>query len=143
MKDNTILISVLSGLGVGIFISLFVSSMPTYKVPVKQIVSNASAASVVQFKEPFIPPLISGPANPGLSEPRKPYALLDLPLLGTNSPSQVNSQNCREMDFSRVLEKSSYGQITNNFKREFPDSCSAPYQEVVLGIYKPEPFELK
>lgn len=141
MKDNTMIISLLSGLGVGIFISLFLSSKSAFNVPLKQIIRQNHQESFVT--EPVEPVYLGNLANPGLTEPRKPYALLDLPLLGTNSPSQVNSQNCRAMDFSRLLEKSSHGQITNNFKRDYPDSCSAPYQEVVLGVYKPDPFELK
>jgi len=136
--DCPTMLGVLSAIGITIFVSLYVESRKMVLLrPIQRV-----APQYPTFKEPFLPPLISGPGNPGLDEPRKPYTLLDLPLLGTNNPSQVNSQNCHAMDFTRLLEKSNYGQKTNNFKHEYPDSCSAPYQEVVLGVYKPESLKL-
>ena len=126
------IMGVLAVIGVGVFIGVF-NQMRKYKTFIP-----APPPPVIKYKEPFTPPLMSGPADASLENLRKPYALLDLPTLGTNSPSQVNSQNCRAIDFYRHLEKSNYGQMTNNFKHEYPDSCSAPFQEVVLGIYQPE-----
>jgi hypothetical protein len=131
------IIGVLVAIGAGVFIVLYNESRRA------NMIRKVAPPMVNVYKEPFVPVLVSGPANPELSDPRKPYALLDLPLLRTNSPSQVNSQNCRSIDFTRFLEKSNYGQMTNNFKHEYPDSCSAPFQELVLGVYKPEILQLK
>jgi hypothetical protein len=59
---------------------------------------------------------------------------------GAGSPSKiscVNSRSCFATDFSRLLEQGgNYRQTTNNFKRGYPDSCSSPYQELVLSFYK-------
>ena len=97
----------------------------------------------IDFEEPFLPPLVNGPGNADLVDPRKPYALLEhLPTLNPMGPSQVNSQTCRTIDFARNLEISNYGQMTNNYRHEFPDSCSAPFQETVLSLYKPEVLRL-
>ncbi len=53
------------------------------------------------------------------------------------SISCVNSRSCYATDFQRMIEKTgNYRQMTNNYKRNYPDSCSAPYQELVLNFYK-------
>jgi hypothetical protein len=59
---------------------------------------------------------------------------------GANSPSKiscVNSRSCYATDFDRLLEQGgNFRQVTNNYKRGYPDSCSSPYQELVLSFYK-------
>jgi hypothetical protein len=51
--------------------------------------------------------------------------------------SCVNSRSCYATDFDRLLmQGGNYRQITNNYKRGYPDSCSSPYQELVLSFYK-------
>lgn len=51
--------------------------------------------------------------------------------------SCVNSRSCYATDFERMVSKTgNYRQMTNNYKRGYPDSCSAPYQELVLNFYK-------
>ena len=80
----------------------------------------------------------------GLYDSRAPsYLLLGDELEaepGAGSPSKiscVNSRSCFATDFSRLLEQGgNYRQTTNNFKRGYPDSCSSPYQELVLSFYK-------
>lgn len=48
-----------------------------------------------------------------------------------------NSQTCYESDFQVRLEKTgNYRQLTNNYKRGDPDSCSAPLQDTAMGYYK-------
>jgi hypothetical protein len=48
-----------------------------------------------------------------------------------------NSQTCYETDFQVRLEKTgNYRQLTNNYKRGDPDSCSAPLQDTAMGFYK-------
>ena len=48
-----------------------------------------------------------------------------------------NSQTCYETDFQARLEKTgNYRQLTNNYKRGDPDSCSAPLQDTAMGFYK-------
>jgi hypothetical protein len=63
---------------------------------------------------------------------------------GVQPRPAFNSQTCYESDFQVRLEKTgNFRQLTNNYKRESPDSCTAPNQEVALGYYKvePVPFE--
>ena len=53
------------------------------------------------------------------------------------SLSCVDSRSCYATDFQRTIEKTgNYSQLTNNYKRKYPDSCSAPLQELVLNFYK-------
>lgn len=57
--------------------------------------------------------------------------------------SCVNSRSCYATDFERMISKTgNYRQMTNNYKRGYPDSCSAPYQELVLNFYKTEPMPI-
>jgi hypothetical protein len=51
--------------------------------------------------------------------------------------SCVNSRSCFASDFNRLQEKTgNYRQITNNFKHAYPDSCSAPFQELAMSFYE-------
>ncbi len=51
--------------------------------------------------------------------------------------SCVNSRSCYAVNFDRMIDKvGNYRQFTNNYQRGYPDSCSAPYQELVLNFYK-------
>jgi hypothetical protein len=70
----------------------------------------------------------------------KPYHLLGdemPPPRVKESISCVNSRSCYATDFERMVSKTgNFRQLTNNYKRGYPDSCSAPYQELVLNFYK-------
>lgn len=51
--------------------------------------------------------------------------------------SCVNSRSCYASDFDRMISKTgTYRQMTNNYKHGYPDSCSSPYQELVLNFYE-------
>lgn len=51
--------------------------------------------------------------------------------------SCVNSRSCFATDAEAQLSRvGNYRQMTNNYKREYPDSCSAPRQELVMGFYQ-------
>lgn len=51
--------------------------------------------------------------------------------------SCVNSRSCYATNFERLQEKTgNFRQFTNNFKHGYPDSCSSPFQELVLTFYK-------
>ena len=57
--------------------------------------------------------------------------------------SCVNSRSCYASDFDRMISKTgTYRQMTNNYKRGYPDSCSSPYQELVLNFYETDPMHL-
>ena len=76
----------------------------------------------------------------------QPYHLLSdemEPPRINESISCVNSRSCYATDFERMISKTgNYRQMTNNYKRNYPDSCSAPYQELVLNFYKTEPMSI-
>lgn len=57
--------------------------------------------------------------------------------------SRVNSRSCYAVDAEAYLSKvGNYRQLTNNYKREYPDDCSALRQELVLNFYKAEPISV-
>lgn len=89
------------------------------------------------------PPDSPGPANLYNSQP---YHLLSdemAPPRANETISCVNSRSCYATDFQRMVDKTgNYRQMTNNYKRNYPDSCSAPYQELVLNFYKTEPMPI-
>ena len=74
-----------------------------------------------------------------------PYRLLQRE--GTCMPetiSGVTSRSCYATDFQRLIELApNYAQQTNNYKRGAPDSCTAPYHELVLSFYKSEPMKFQ
>lgn len=84
----------------------------------------------------------SGPADANIENQRKPYNLLNgvLPDDEKNRLSGLSAQGCYEVSFQNTLQKASYKQLTNNYKRYNPDSCSAPFTELVTSFYKIEPL---
>jgi hypothetical protein len=57
--------------------------------------------------------------------------------LPPGSIGTVNSKSCFMKDFGRLIERTgNYKQMTNNFEHGYPDSCSAPYHELILDVYK-------
>ncbi len=83
------------------------------------------------------PPDTPSPADLSL---REPYHLLGDELAappGAEAISKINSRSCYATDFVKDIEKvSNYRQFTNNYKHNYPDSCSAPTQELVLNFYQ-------
>ena len=88
-----------------------------------------------------VPPSMAGPAN--LMNER-PYLLLeDHTEQSADLIDQLSSERCYQTDFKQILEPvGNYRQMTNNFKRGHPDSCSAPRQEMVLSFYQADPVRI-
>lgn len=84
----------------------------------------------------------SGPADANIANQRKPYNLLNgvLPDDEKNRLSGLSAQRCYEGNFQNRLQKASYRQVTNNYQRYNPDSCSAPFTELVTSFYKVDPL---
>jgi hypothetical protein len=88
------------------------------------------------------------PDSPGPADiyNNQPYHLLGdemSPPRVKETISCVNSRSCYASDFERMVSKTgNYRQWTNNYKRGYPDSCSAPYQELVLNFYKADPMPI-
>lgn len=79
------------------------------------------------------------PADAALEKMRDPYALLAgivKPLqFGTEKPT-LSSAACYDADFQKRLEKTgNYRQLTNNYRRGVPDSCSMPLHDLVNKLY--------
>jgi hypothetical protein len=79
------------------------------------------------------------------SEPDVPLAVFTqgLPLadmLGVQSGlSGLDARGCAATDRTRELElDGQYVQRTNNYRRDYPDNCSAPLSELVTSVYKPK-----
>lgn len=92
------------------------------------------------------PEPVSGPAPASLNE-RVPYHLLQGVLKDAPKDNQVNnclnSCACYKKDFeNRIQLTGNYIQRTNNYKRENPDSCSAPYHELVNNFYEVQKLEV-
>ena len=86
--------------------------------------------------------LSTNPADSSLENLRKPYSLLQdvLPIFKGKAP-RPTSQACYETDFQKRLEKTgNYRQLTNNYKRGTPDSCSEPLHEMTLSYYDVKPL---
>jgi len=86
-------------------------------------------------------PYVTGPADSMLN-PRVPYHLLqgvlDNAAVDDQPNTAFNAQACYESDFAnRIQLTGNYSQLTNNYRRKNPDSCSAPVHELVNNFYKP------
>lgn len=80
------------------------------------------------------------PGAAALNTPREPYALLSGWLSGTSEEGKYSAQRCYETDFQARLERTgNYRQLTNNYKRAGPDSCTAPLQDVLIPFYQNQP----
>lgn len=84
--------------------------------------------------------IVAGPGTADLN-PRVPYHLLQGVL--ENAPvdnqdnTELNACACYTIDFAnRIQRTGNYTQLTNNYKRANPDSCSAPFHELVNNFYK-------
>lgn len=89
---------------------------------------------------------VPGPAPASLNE-HIPYHLLQGVLpdakIDNQDNSKLNSCACHAIDFSnRIQRTGNYTQLTNNYKRMNPDSCSAPFHELVNNFYKPQTLDL-
>jgi hypothetical protein len=82
------------------------------------------------------------PAPVDLSKKREPYSLLaDVLKPFTGAPTSPTSKTCYEADFQTRLERTgNFRQMTNNYKRGVPDSCSSPNHDLLLSFYKVDPL---
>jgi hypothetical protein len=53
--------------------------------------------------------------------------------------TSMDASRCASVDKARELElDGQYVQRTNNYRRDYPDNCSAPLSELVNAVYKPK-----
>lgn len=107
------------------------------RLNVKEPFVAAPAADAWKDNEEAMPAL--SPADAALEKMRAPYALLGDVLKPTGDPSKpsLSAATCYDADFQKRLEKTgNYRQLTNNYRRGVPDSCSAPLHELVNKQYE-------
>ena len=57
--------------------------------------------------------------------------------------STVSTAGCYATDMEQHLSKvGNHRQLTNNYRRAGPDSCSAPWKELLFHFYEMTPFHL-
>jgi hypothetical protein len=81
------------------------------------------------------------PDDAKLENPRDPYLLLLNDALKPLPPNTkgLSAERCYGADFQTRLEKTgNFRQLTNNYKRGTPDSCSTPDHDL-MSFYKPDP----
>lgn len=102
------------------------------------IARQLSEQKFVVWNEGFI---VLNPADATLNKPRDPYALLlgSMPVKAEASESKagdLSASTCYATDYiAKNQMVGNYDQLTNNFKHKRPDSCSAPFTEMVNTIY--------
>lgn len=106
---------------------------------VKKAINVKSGTPVIEITD-TLAPFTSNTPGPADIYNNTPYHLLSdemPPPRAKESISCVNSRSCYATDFERAHDKTgNFAQVTNNYKRNYPDSCSAPYQELTLNYYK-------
>ena len=88
----------------------------------------------------------SGPA-PSALNPRIPYHLLEGVLkdapVDNQDNTKLNSCACYAIDYeNRIQRTGNFIQRTNNYKRANPDSCSAPFHELVNNFYAKQTLDV-
>jgi hypothetical protein len=80
------------------------------------------------------------PSLTSLEKPKESYLILNdilKPYVG--KPQLTTSEGCYNADFQKRLERTgNFRQMTNNYKRGVPDSCSSPNHDLVNSFYKLE-----
>ena len=73
----------------------------------------------------------------------QPYHLLqDERANATPMLSTVSTAGCYATDMEQHLSKvGNHRQLTNNYRRAGPDSCSAPWKELLFHFYEMTPFQ--
>jgi hypothetical protein len=106
----------------------------------RQEIVEAFTSGIAVEENPDINRNELSPANATLDQPRQPYSLLLdwLPL--AEGPTYTTAESCRALDFQPRLERTgNFRQLTNNYKRGDPDSCSGPIQDLTMAFYKTTP----
>jgi len=97
--------------------------------------SNPIVRQRIKVKEPF--------QNPPGAEANASYVLLSdtLPPKTDGTEDAPTSERCYAADFQTRLERTAnFRQMTNNYKRETPDSCSGLQHDLTTTFYKVEPL---
>lgn len=146
---NQKMILPLTAAAVAVFFILLVSFPPrkTFREYLKSVTEGFQG---IQLSPALFgnasPEPVSGPAPASLNE-RVPYHLLQGVLKNAPKDNQdnncLNSCACYGIDFqNRIQLTGNFKQLTNNYKRENPDSCSAPFHELVNNFYEVQKLDV-
>jgi len=110
-----------------------------------EVLEPFASGSASEAKADPVPDLVhlpnAAPGDPELNKPREPYSLLAGWLPGVTCDQYPTAERCRAVDFQTRLERTgNCRQLTNNYKRGDPNSCSAPIQDLVMNFYKTDPL---
>jgi hypothetical protein len=110
------------------------------------LASSQGRVNEDKVANPILSYVPNGPAP--ITNVQEPYVLLGdefkAEALPPGTIGTVGSKACYETDFGRVIEKTgSFRQTTNNYKHGYPDSCSAPFHELILDIYQDDGMLIK
>jgi hypothetical protein len=120
----------------GLFLALIIVAYSFYK---KQEGFESQPSPLADVKEPdtavlSYPPNGPSPAN---IDNRQPYNLLNDIMAPSRDKKSISSQSCYKIDFERTMEKTgNFRQMTNNYKRNYPDSCTGWNQDLTLNFYQ-------
>lgn len=109
------------------------------RLEVMEAFQGAGPPPVTGVQDPSVRSV--APADATLDQPRVPYNLLNGWLPPREKPLYPTAQRCHEVDFQGRLEKTgNFRQLTNNYKRGDPDSCSGAPEEMTLAFYDVKPL---
>jgi len=116
------------------------AAMTTEGMTTDQIDAKVGAGPDNKVDNPIFGYPPNGPA-PTNFVGREPYVLLSDEFkprdLRPGEIGNIGSESCFMKDFDRLLQSTgNFRQFTNNYKHGYPDSCSAPIQELTLEFYK-------
>lgn len=123
---------------------LLVSQMDARKMapqPKPKVIYGPKYGAHENFQDSGSDLPIGGGDSPALDKPRTPYGLLNdalEPLMLGQKHELINSQSCYEKDFmAQTSLTGNYAKRTNNNMPTYPDTCTGPRQEFLLGFYQP------
>lgn len=139
MLDASVILTSLATFGIAILLYCMLSYT-------SELRSFSIVRAAIPIKEPFavvnneeVSTLSPGLAD--LENLRQPYTLLRgvLPDSPAQKTSGLDAKACYTGDFQNRLQRTgNFRQLTNNYKRGTPDSCSAPLTEFVTSFYQVE-----
>jgi hypothetical protein len=137
MVSELICIFIAGILGMAIVYAIY---PPITRDSFADFIENTGYPTTQLCKMPLTSPLpqLSGPADATLEVPRNPYHLLgDYLQPAEERLANLKSECAYVADGQRLIEKTgTYGQITNNYKKEKPDNGSTLLRELSLSFYK-------
>ena len=98
---------------------------------------ESQPAPLADVKEPDTAVLLSNGPSPANIDNRQPYHLLSDIMAHSRDKKYVSSRSCYATDFVQTMEKTgNFRQMTNNYKRNYPDNCSGWNQDLTLNFYQ-------